>query len=403
MKTVEYRSMKSWWTMPRREFLRLGAITGTGIVLGRPAFGDQAGTETPAKPRTNIDDVKDLPRTATSLPGPYPGRVVMVHDADVAPGNAADAALVAAMFDRGLAALTGKDPRASLAALAIGPDDIVGIKVNPVGPGLISTHHQLVDAIITWLERGGLPRRNMVIWDRFESMLAEAGFTPERYPGVRIEALQIIDEAAFAEGNTDTSGYLDADGRHRSHDRFDPDVVYWADCEAPQDPNYLNQHVFADKRSPFGKLVTRELTRIINVPVFKNTGNGISMATKNLGYGTIANTGRLHRPLFFDVCAEVLAFPAIRDKLVLNVTDGIRGQYDGGPGPNAAFIYDHQTIYLATDPFALDMVCHGLLVQKRKEMGVEVNEHPRYTEYLRYGERLGLGVADPARIEVVPA
>ena len=28
-----------------------------------------------------------------------------------------------------------------------------------------------------------------------------------------------------------------------------------------------------------------EATKIINVPVLKNTGNGISMATKNLGYG----------------------------------------------------------------------------------------------------------------------
>ena len=403
MKTAGYGSMHRWWFMRRREFLRLSAIAGSGVVLGVPAFGDQTDAEQPAKPRTNIDDVKDLPRTATSLPGPHPGRVVTVHDAAVGSGGAPVAEAVAAMFNRGLAALTGKDPQASVAALAIGPDDIVGIKVNPVGPGLISTHHGLVEAIIAWLEQGGLPRRNIVIWDRFESMLADAGFTSDRYPGVRIEALQIIDESAFGEGNTDTSGYLDADGRHRSHDRFDPDVVYWADCEAPQDPNYLNQHVFADKRSPFGKLVTRDLTRIINVPVFKNTGNGISMATKNLGYGAIANTGRLHRPLFFDVCTEVLAFPAIRDKLVLNVTDGLRGQYDGGPGANAAFIFDHHTLYLATDPFALDMVCHGLLVQKRKEMGVEVNEHPRFTEYLRYGERLGLGIADPARIEVVQA
>jgi hypothetical protein len=32
-------------------------------------------------------------------------------------------------------------------------------------------------------------------------------------------------------------------------------------------------------------------------------------------------------------------------------------------------------------------------------MKVKVNEHPRYTEYLHYGERLGLGVADPQKIE----
>ena len=97
----------------------------------------------------------------------------------------------------------------------------------------------------------------------------------------------------------------------------------------------------------------------------------------------------------------MLAFPVIRDKLVLNITDGIRGQYDGGPMGNAQFTYTYNTLFFATDPFALDMVCHNLMVQKRKEMEVTVNEHPRFTEYLRYAERLGLGIADPEKIEHV--
>jgi len=42
-------------------------------------------------------------------------------------------------------------------------------------------------------------------------------------------------------------------------------------------------------------------------------------------------------------------------------------------------------------------------VAKRKEMGIAVNEHPRFTEFLYYAEKLGLGVADPARISLVKA
>ncbi|MFH1842394.1 MAG: DUF362 domain-containing protein, partial [bacterium] len=312
------------------------------------------------------------------------------------------AAVIRAMFERGVTDLTGQNLADSF-GLFFSPDDVVGIKVNPVGAGLISTRLEVVDAIIAWLEAGGLPRRNIIIWDRFESMLFEAGFTPERYPGIGLEGLQILDEAAMEEGNEDHSGWLDEKGQHRSAGLFDPDVYYWADVEAPQDMNYLNQHVVNGKYSYFGKLLTRRLTKIINVPVFKNTGNGISMATKNIGYGVISNTGRLHRPLFFDVCTEVLAWPCIRDKMVLNVTDGLRGQYDGGPGPNANFTYDYNRLYFATDPFALDLICHNLLVEKRKGMGVEVNEHPRYTEYLRYAEKLELGIADPERIEFIRA
>jgi len=40
------------------------------------------------------------------------------------------------------------------------------------------------------------------------------------------------------------------------------------------------------------------------------------------------------------------------------------------------------------------MVCHTMLVEKRKSMGVRVDEHPMYTEYLRYAQRLGLGRVD---------
>jgi hypothetical protein len=210
--------------------------------------------------------------------------------------------------------------------------------------------------------------------------------------------MQTMDEAA-AEGKTkDNSKWLDKDGKHISINNFDKEVYYWADIDGPKDMPYLNQHVVNDKYSYFGNLLTKKLTKIINVPVFKNTGNGISMATKNLGYAAICNTGRLHNRLFFDVCTEVLAFPVIRDKLVLNITDGLRGQYDGGPDANSKFIYDYNTLFFATDPFALDMVCHNLLVEKRKSMNVKINEHPRFTDYLRYAQKLGLGLTDKDKI-----
>jgi hypothetical protein len=68
---------------------------------------------------------------------------------------------------------------------------------------------------------------------------------------------------------------------------------------------------------------------------------------------------------------------------------------------NEQFVYPHCTLYLATDPFALDMVGHNQMVAKRKEAGVKVNEHPRFSEYLHYGHRLGLGVADTKKIQHV--
>jgi len=402
MKRRGYRSLELGSSLDRRDFLKMSGTAGIGFWLGNRSLSalDQQPSAPPPRPKTNIEEALKVPKTRYSLPGLFPGKVVEVRDAAAVKDDKPVAKVVSRMLEKGLNALTTKDRKDGF-PLFFRKDDVVGIKVNPVGPGTISTHHEVVGALIDWLVAGGLHRGNIIIWDRFDYMLKDAGFTPEHYPGVGIEGLQTMDEAAAMGKTQDNSRWLRPDGTHVSAGNFDQGAYYWADVEGPKDNAYLNQHVFNGKFSYFGKLLTKRLTKIINVPVFKNTGNGISMATKNLGYGAVCNTNRLHGPLFFDVNTEVMAFPAIRDKLVLNITDGLRGQYEGGPEYEAKFAYWLNTLFLATDPFALDMVCHQAIVAKRKDMGIKVNEHPRYTEYLRYAERLGLGVVEPGKIQHV--
>ncbi len=399
MKQSDYHSMDELFKMRRRQFLKTGVV-GSGLLLGTPTLWakGQEKKNKPAKPKTNVADVLYIPRTKHSLPGPFPGKVVEVSNEKVLVNSKPVPSLVQEMVQKGITQLTGINLKRSF-DLFFTQDDVIGIKVNPVGPRLINTHLEVVDVLIDWLTNNGLKRNKIIIWDRFDYMLADAGFTPERYPGIQIIGLQTMDEAA-AEGKTkDNSKWLDKNGHHVSEANFDKDVYYWVDVDGPKDKAYLNQHVFNGKYSYFGKLLTQKLTKIINVPVFKNTGNGISMATKNIGYGSVCNTNRLHKPLFFNVNTEVSAFPVIRDKLVLNITDALRGQYEGGPGAAAQFIYDYNRLFFATDPFALDMVCQELMVQKRKKEKVRVNEHPMFTEYLHYAERLGLGIADERKIQ----
>ena len=390
----------------RREFLKLtGGIGVGGLVLGSPtAWAQEASkTDSPAwtpKVQTNIQTALAVPRTEFSLPGLFPGRVVEIRDPRLQREGKTDPGRIRKDFHEGILRLTGKKPSEAF-KLFFSKSDTVGIKVNPVGAGQISTHTELVDSVIQWLREGGLSGQQIVIWDRFEPMMKDAGFTAARFPGVRIEALQTIDESAAEGKSNDNSRWLGKDGHHLSEDRFDRDIFYWADVEAPQDLPYLNQHVFNGKESYFGKLITKGLTKIINLPAFKNTGNGISMATKNLGYGSICNTGRLHKPLFFHVNTEVLAFPCLRDKVVLNIVDGIKGQYDGGPDAVPKFIYDLNTLFFSTDPFAVDAVCHQSLLEKRLAMGVKVNRHPMFSEYLRYAQRLGLGIGEVSQIKHV--
>jgi len=399
MKNQRYRSIDCRPGLDRRDFVRSAAsVCAAGsLVLGVPTFGQ--GQAPPPEPETNIADFLKAPKTKHSLPGPFPGKVVEVKNPACLVNDKFDQAVVSKMVENGISSLTGVDPKHSF-RMFFEKSDIVGLKVNPVGPPLINTRPELIEAVIRWLSDNGIAKKNIVIWDRFDYMLKDAGYTAERFPGVQIEGLQTMDES---ENGTK---WRDASGKHVSTDNFDQKVFYYAKGTLGKgvkgykdDEFYLNQHVFAGEYSYFGKLLTQKLTKIINLAAYKNTGNGISMATKNLGYGALCNTGRLHTPLFFKVCTEVLAAPVIRDRLVLNITDGLRGQYDDGPGLNAQFVYPNHSLLFATDPFALDMICHRQMVAKRKEKGIKVNEHPRYTDYLRYAETIGLGITDPEKIK----
>lgn len=395
-----YRSMEVIPGCNRREFVKavgVGSAAAGALVLAGPTFG-QSPTPPPVI-ETNIAEFQKAPRTARSLPGPFPGKVVKVTDTRAFVNEKFDAKVIDEMVQKGITTLTGKNLKDSF-HLLIDPRDVVGIKVNPVGPPLINTRPELADAVIKWLVDNGVPKSNIIIWDRFDYMLKDAGFTKERFPGIGLEGLQTMDEA----GNK----WRGPDGKHLSINNFDPDVYYEAkgavwtsDRNQKSEDGYLNQHVFNGDRSFFGKLVTKKLTRIINLAAYKNTGQAISMATKNMGYGSICNTGRLHAGLSLKVNTEVLAAPVLRDKLALNITDGLRAQYDGGPDKDAQFVYDNHALYFATDPFALDMMCHQELTAKRKEKGVNVNDNPRFTEYLRYAESLGIGVVNPGKMQVV--
>ncbi len=386
----------------RRDLLKaagLGTAVASRLVLGVPAFGEEQPAST--EPETNVADFLKVPRGPHAIPGPYPGRVVKVTDPRSLRGDRVDPRVARAMVRRGIAALTGESLEKSFARL-FAPSDVVGIKVNPVGAPLINTHPEVVAAIVEWLTECGLPAGNIVIWDRFDDGLQEAGYTTARFPGVRIASLQTM----AAEGKS----FRDAEGNHISAGNFDMDAFYFVKGVVGKgvrgyqdDEFYLNQHVFAGEHSYFGTLVTKRLTKIINVAAYKNTGNSVSMATKNLGYAAICNTGRLHAPLGLKVSTEVLAAPWVRDKLVLNIIDGIRAQYEGGPMLAEKFVYPNHSVHVATDPFAIDMIGHREIVARRKAAGMTVNEHPKFADYLHYGERLGLGVADPEKIKVVRA
>jgi len=384
----------------RRGFFRLGAAGAAGaagLALTRSLPGQDKPAEhkppaqQPVDIKTNVDEIKAIPRTKDSMPGKFPGRVVKLDTGKVMADGKIDAARVKSAVERGMTELTGESEMTKAWSLFVSPKDIVGIKINPIGGKTISTKPEVVDVIIAGLTAAGVPKSNIVIWDRRLHQMPDAGFTAERFPGIAL---------AGTEMRGPNNEFYDEKGELWAKDNIDREAkFYFADLEMPYNKNLLAAMINQGKESYFTKVVTQKVTKIINVPILKNSGGTVTLCLKNLSYGSISNTSRLHK-IWAKSVAEPNGFPYLRDKVVLNIVDALQAQYDKGPGASPQFVYDANLMMFGTDPVAVDAVAHEYLVKVRIERGVQEFDNARNREYLDLAAGLGLGVALREKIDL---
>ncbi len=96
-----------------------------------------------------------------------------------------------------------------------------------------------------------------------------------------------------------------------------------------------------------------------------------------MSHGLVNNVARSHSSPETNVCnqfiPQVVSHPILRRKCVLQILDGIRGVYQGGPFAHAKDIHwtwENNALYLATDPVALDRIEWQIIDAKRKEKGL---------------------------------
>ncbi len=375
----------------RRNFFRLLAAGSMGAGLS-PAMAAKPANITASEPTaTNIADALKYPRNENSMPGRYPGRVVKIVDENSIVENKIKEDAVYEMLEAGMTNLTEETDISLAWQHFVSPGEAIGLKVNPIGGKLLSTSHALVKSVISQLELSGISKEKIVIFDRRMQHLLDAGFTPDNYPGIAILGTEHVDE---------NGSYYDGSGQLYSLSRIDREWYYWADCEMEYDNSMLPFMVNQGKYSYFSKIVTRQLDKIINLPIMKNAGASITLCLKNLGYGVITNTSRLHSTLWAETSAQVCAFPPVRDKVVLNIADGIKGCYDGGPGANPQFFTNYGMLLLGTDPVAVDMAGYDIIIGKRIEMGRQDGFADAGLRQMLLAGDLGLGIADRKRIDL---
>lgn len=393
----------------RRGFLKLFTLSAAGTVLlpkvhipktlfsnalpaGKAGAKENASflnDEEPAK--TNIADALKYPRTSTSMPGKYPARVVQVENKNSVKNGQPDYDAAYLMIKQGMLALTGEKDLKKAWRKFVTEKDRIGLKINPVAGVQLSTSHAVVKAVIRQLEEAGISRENLVIWDRREFEMHETGFTPENYPGITITGTERKDK---------NGSFYDAHGKLYGEEMIDKTWYYRADCEEKYDAETIPYMINEGKESYFSKIVTQQLDKIINIPILKNAGSSVTLALKNLAYGSISNTGRLHKSFWADTCAEVNAFPPLRDKVVLNIADGLIGCYQGGPAANAQFITNFNTILISTDPVAIDRIGYEIILRKRIAEKIQKEDIPKSRKFMDMAEKLELGTADLSKIKL---
>jgi len=237
------------------------------------------------------------------------------------------------------------------------------------------------------LAAAGHSRSSIIVWDRSLGGVKEAGYRP---------------------GN---DGYqLKSIGPHEGYDAkavvSAPLVgkLVWGDFEYVYNAGEMPLVADAEATSNvshFSKIIANDVDKVINVPVMSvSETNGIAGCIYNMTIPNIDNWRRFAQGSRFGAgsLAEIYANPLIANKVVLNLMDGLIGQYAGGPQPQPNYALHHATLYASRDPVALDAIALKRLEEWRKR-GTLRPVGP-VAAYIDFASQLGLGNSATNRIEV---
>jgi hypothetical protein len=245
----------------RRDFFKVVAAAGAGVIAANPVFAKiEKISAADEKPKTNIADALKYPRTKTSMPGKYPGKVVQIEHSKCIVDKKIDPAAAEEMITEGMRLLSGTSSTNDAWLKFVSPGEMIGLKVNPIAGVQLSTTIEVTQAIIRQLTKAGIPKNHIVIWDRRLSDLKDSGFNENNFPGIEIMATEIKD---------DKGSYFDKNGRQYGEAMIDKEWYYSAETEEKYDAETLPYMINEGKESYFTKIVTKKLDSCGRILVLK--------------------------------------------------------------------------------------------------------------------------------------
>ncbi len=262
------------------------------------------------------------------------------------------------MVDAGVMALAGASTSEAAWRRFVKPGMRVGLKINLLGRPFVYTAPEVTDAVAAGVISAGVRPEDVIVWDRWKDH-----FGPTRYK--------------FGKGRHGES--IEAGGRYDA-----ARMLKGSEGTAPVDT------IAADRTDA-----------TISLPVLKDHGtSGVTLALKNVAFGCYDHYRSAHDNNCDPFIAEAYEHYLAVTRVPLIVADATEACFDGGPRPaDRGRLWRANAIYVASDPVALDTVGRKAIMAKRAEKGL--SDTTRQSRHIETAFRKGLGVGDPARIEVV--
>jgi uncharacterized protein (DUF362 family) len=333
--------------LTRRQFIKLTGISTVASLL--------AGCGILPKPKPSREEVLKV------YPDALSSKMVRTHYAGAWDGEDLVPEALRQMLDVSVTELTGLEEVRDAWSVLFSPEEKVAIKVNAIRGG--ATHPELVMVLTECLQDAGVPAEQIFIFDRTTSELEKEG-----YP-------------------------INVDG---------PGVRCFGSDEKGELGNYTAGWTLLDTDIEFSNILL-SCDALINVPILKLGGPGISFGMKN-HYGTFDMPMAFHGDKFERGIPELNALPPIKDRTRLIIGDALADHSYQGLGDGYEVMNIGNTILMGFDPVAFDAIGVQMIVDKLNLDGREpyarmatMGAEP----WLAVGAEIGLGTNDPANMDLV--
>lgn len=240
------------------------------------------------------------------------------------------------------------------------PHERIGIKINTIGGRNISTRPETSMALADRLHRSVSPRE-MIIWDRSNRELKDAGYRLNTGSGLKIFG-------------------TDSTGAGYEHNLFARGQV----------------------GSLFSTIQTTAVQSSISLAILKDHGlAGITAGMKNY-FGAVHNPNKYHDNNCDPFIPEVFSCSPVQNKHRLTVIDALVVQYHRGPSYHARWAEPYGALLFGVDPVATDAVGHSLIEKLRAKRGLPtLAEENRPPLYLKTASGMGLGQSELSEISLL--